>query len=416
MQDMTKLGLLPELIQGLSKMNITVPTKIQQEVIPAILEGTDVIGRSETGSGKTFAYLLPLFQKIDLTLKKTQVMILTPTHELAAQVQKQGELLARVSGLPIKSTLIIGGASMARQIEKLKEKPQIVVGSAGRILDLIQKRKISAHTVQAIVLDEGDRLLDEQNIQTVQAVIKTTLKQRQLILLSATIEEEIQKKALEMMKENAVTISLEESFLPKNISHYYILAEKREKFIVLRKVLAAQKPKKAIIFLNNPENIAVTVDKLCHHGWKADGIHGRDDKRERQNTMEGFRQGRTSVLVASDIGARGLDIEDVTHIINLDLPEEAEKYLHRAGRTGRKGMAGTVISIVTPYERKWIHKYEKKYSIAIVQREMAFGKLEESNGTKKQLYTKGKNKKIFKKEKCSFQKQKNGKKQQFLKK
>ena len=195
MEDMTKLGLLSELTEGLAKINITTPTKIQQQVIPAILKGVDVIGRSETGSGKTFAYLLPLFQKMDLTLKKTQVIILTPTHELASQVQKQAEILAKVSGLPIKSVLIIGSASMTRQLQKLKEKPHIVVGSAGRILDFIQKRKISAHTVKTIVLDEGDRLLDHQNIESVQAVIKTTLKQRQIVLLSATVSQDIKKRA-----------------------------------------------------------------------------------------------------------------------------------------------------------------------------------------------------------------------------
>ena len=183
----TKLGISEALEKGLNDMNIVVPTAIQQEVIPAILKGTDVIARSETGSGKTFAYLLPLFEKIDVALKKTQVIILTPTHELAAQVQKQIELLSKFSNMEIKSALIIGSASMTRQIEKLKQKPHIVVGSAGRILDLIQKRKISAHTVQTIVLDEGDRLLDELNINAVKAVIKTTLKQRQLVVLSATI-------------------------------------------------------------------------------------------------------------------------------------------------------------------------------------------------------------------------------------
>ena len=392
MDEMTKLGLLPELTEGLAKINITMPTKIQQQVIPAILKGVDIIGRSETGSGKTFAYLLPLFQKMDLTLKKTQVIILTPTHELAAQVQKQAEILAKVSGLPIKSVLIIGSASMTRQLQKLKEKPHMVVGSAGRILDFIQKRKISAHTVKTIVLDEGDRLLDDQNIESVQAVIKTTLKQRQIVLLSATVSQDIKKRAKQIMNENVVEISMTDSLLPKNIVHYYILAEKREKFIVLRKVLAAEKPKKAILFLNNPENIAVTVDKLCYHGLKADGIYGGAYKTERQNAMENFRQGRIHFLVASDIGARGLDIEDVTHIINLDLPEEPEQYLHRAGRTGRKGMSGQSISIVTPYERKWIRKYEKTWNITFVQKEMSFGKMVDSKKNKKEFERKPKKK------------------------
>ncbi len=369
------IGISLELQNGLQKLNIIQPTQIQQQVIPAILSDADVIGRSETGSGKTFAYLLPLFQKIDLELRKTQIIILTPTHELAAQVQKQIELLCEKSEIDIRSALIIGSASMTRQIEKLKQKPHIVVGSAGRILDLIQKKKIAAHTVKTIVLDEGDRLLDPLNIDAVKAVIKTTLKQRQLVVLSATIDSETIQKAKSIMKSNVIEIAIKHSMMPKLISHYYILSERREKFILLRKIIAGEKPAKAIVFLNNVENIAVTVDKLCYHGIKADGIYGKAYKTERQNALEKFRQGNVNVLVSSDIGARGLDIEGVTHIINLDIPEEPVYYLHRAGRTGRNGVEGKVISIVTNYEKRWLHKYEKKWNIVIEQKQKAYGKL-----------------------------------------
>lgn len=369
------IGISLQLQCGLQKLNIMTPTQIQQQVIPAILSDADVIGRSETGSGKTFAYLLPLFQKIDLELRKTQVIILTPTHELASQVQKQIELLCEKSEIEIRSALMIGSASMTRQIEKLKQKPHIVVGSAGRILDLIQKKKISAHTVKTIVLDEGDRLLDDWNIESVKAVIKTTLKQRQLVVLSATIDSQTVQRAKSIMKSNVVEIAMENNIMPKQISHYYVVSEKREKLIVLRKIIAAEKPVKAIVFLNNVENIAVTVDKLCYHGLKADGIYGRAYKTERQNTLEKFRQGNINILVSSDISARGLDIEGVTHVINIDIPEEPVYYLHRAGRTGRKGISGKVISIVTEYEKKWIRKYEKKWNIVIEQRQMSYGKL-----------------------------------------
>lgn len=388
------LGISTALQAGLQKINITMPTAIQQEIIPAILKGIDVIGQSETGSGKTFAYLLPLFQKIDLELKKTQVIILTPTHELASQVHKQAELLASISEIPVKSALIIGNASMTRQLEKLKQKPHIVVGSAGRILDLIQHKKISAHTVKTIVLDEGDRLLDNLNREAVKAVIKTTLKDRQLVVLSATIQQDAIQKAKEIMKTEVLEITKKQKVMPSEISHVYILAEKRQKFIVLRKILAGEKPKKAIVFLNNRENIAVMVDKLCYHGFKADGIYGKAYKTERQNALEKFRQGQINLLVSSDIGARGLDIEDVTHVINIDIPEEPISYLHRAGRTGRQGQKGTVISIVTPYEVKWIHKYQKTWQISIKQKEMSFGNL--TDITLKKNFVKKSQKKVKK--------------------
>ncbi len=388
-KDFVQLGISSALQKGLNSIGITVPTEIQQQTIPLILKGTDVIGRSETGSGKTFAYLLPLIQNIDLELRKTQIIVITPTHELASQVQKQIELISQASEIPVKSALIIGSASMTRQIEKLKQKPHIVVGSAGRILYFIQHKKITAHTVKTIVLDEGDRLLDDLNIESVKAVIKTTLKQRQLIILSATITQQTIQKANEIMKPDVVNIAMKNTSVPKEISHYYIVAERRQKFVVLRKILAAEKPQKVIVFLNNAENIAVTVDKLCYHGLKADGIYGKAYKTERQYAIEKFRQGNINILVSSDIGARGLDIEGVTHIINMDIPEEPSYYLHRAGRTGRKGQHGKVISIVTPYETKWIKKYQKVWNISFEQKEMSFGKLTNSSNTKQQKpYTK----------------------------
>ncbi|MBR6651909.1 MAG: DEAD/DEAH box helicase [Anaerotignum sp.] len=381
-----KLGLRPALVGALAKQDIENPTEIQEKMIPAILEGKDVIGRSETGSGKTLAYLLPIFEKIDMDVKGTQAIILTPTHELAAQVFHQAELLQENSGMEVGCALLIGAAGIGRQMEKLKSKPRIVVGSVGRILDLIRKKKVQAHLVKTIVLDEGDRLMDDGNVEDVEAVIKTTLRDRQIVLLSASVSGEAKEKAVRMMKEDCIDLEAKSGgVVPKGIKHYYILSAHREKFLNLRKIIAGEKPAKAMVFLNNPENIEVTVEKLCHHGIKADGIYGQASKMDRKNAMDGFREGRINVLVASDIGSRGLDIEGVTHVINLDVPEEPTHYLHRAGRCGRKGLEGTAITIVTPYERKWVHKYEKAWGLKFEQKEMSFGKLVDSQKTKKDI-------------------------------
>ena len=281
-------------------------------------------------------------------------------------------------------------------MEKLKAKPRIVVGSVGRILDLIRKKKIQAHLVKTIVLDEGDRLMDDGNVEDVEAVIKTTLKERQIVLLSASVSGEAKEKAAKLMKEDAVDLEAKSGgIVPKGIHHYYILSAHREKFANLRKILAGEKPAKCMIFLNNPENIEVTVDKLNYHGIKAAGIYGQASKLDRKNAMDDFREGCINVLVASDIGSRGLDIEGVTHIINLDVPEEPTHYLHRAGRCGRKGMEGTAITIVTPYERKWIHKYEKAWGLQFEQKEMSYGKLVDSQKTKKDIVKPMKKKKLI---------------------
>ncbi len=381
-----KLGLSETLIEALAKQDIESPTEIQQNIIPLILSGKDVMGRSETGSGKTLAYLLPIFERLDLSIRGAQAIILTPTHELAAQVFHQAQLLEENSGLDIGCMLIIGSAGVNRQIEKLREKPRVVIGSTGRILDLIKRKKLPAHLVKTIILDEGDRLMEDGNIEDVEGVIKSTLKERQLVLLSASVDEETRLRSKRLMKEDMLFIEAKTgSLVPEGISHYYILTTQREKFVEIRKILAGEKPERAIIFLNNIENIEVTVDKLCHHGIKAAGIYGKAGKLERKNAMEDFRQGRVEVLVASDIGARGLDIEGITHIINMDVPEEPSHYLHRAGRCGRKGEKGTAITLVTPYERRWVHKYEKVWGLKFVQKEMSYGKLVDSGKTKKDL-------------------------------
>lgn len=381
------LGISDALIKGLEKQGITSPTQIQQKMIPAIQTGQDVIGHSETGSGKTLAYLLPLLGAIDPTIRGTQAIILTPTHELAAQVYRQAEVLIQNSGISAGCALIIGTAGIQRQIERLKEKPPLVVGSTGRILELIRRRKIQAHLVKTIVLDEGDRLLADGNLTDVQAVIKTTLRDRQIVLLSASVDAQTKKRASDLMKDNVLWIdgTTQNIAVPKQITHDFILTTHREKFVMLRKVLAGLKPEKAIVFLNNPENIEVTVDKLNYHGIAAAGIYGQAGKLERKNALEEFRTGRVRVLVASDLGARGLDIAGVTHVINLDIPEDATHYLHRAGRCGRQGAQGHVISLVTPYERRWIHRYEKQWGLSFGQKDMAYGKLVPSQKTKKDL-------------------------------
>ena len=386
-QNFQTLGLSDALVAGLAKQDITVPTDIQTKMIPAIMTGKDVVGRSETGSGKTLAYLLPIFQNIDPNVRGTQAIILTPTHELAAQVHRQAELLAKNAGANVGCALIIGTARLQRQVERLREKPPIVVGSTGRILDLIKRKKIQAHLVKTIVLDEGDRLLEDGNFAAVQAVIKTTLRDRQLVLLSASVGGETQQRAKEIMKEDALFVegASQVGQVPDTISHYFILTAPREKFLMLRKVLAGEKPKKAMVFLNNPENIEVTVDKLNYHGIKAAGIYGQVGKLDRKTALDDFREGRVQVLVASDIGARGLDIPDVTHVINLDIPEDPTHYLHRAGRCGRQGQTGCAISIVTHYERRWIHKYEKVWGLRFAQKDMVYGKLTDSTKTKKDL-------------------------------
>lgn len=360
-----KLGLSEELVNGLKLMGIKDPTEIQQKAIPWAIANRDVIGQSQTGSGKTLAYLLPLFMKIASDKREMQAIVLAPTHELAMQIDMTVRLLSEKSGIPVTSAAIIGDVNVKRQIEKLREKPHIIVGSAGRIIELIKMKKINAQTVKTIVLDEGDKLLNDKNIKVVRDIIKTTMKDRQLMVFSATVSEKAISVAKDLMKTPEIIKIREENMVNPDIEHLYLQCEQRDKMEVLRKLIAATEPSKAIIFINKSDDIQITTSKLQFHNINAYSIFGTAAKEDRKNAMEGFRSGKYRLLVASDLAARGLDIAGVSLIFNLDIPEDHKEYLHRAGRTGRQGMEGTCISIVTEKEVATLKKMEREFNIEI---------------------------------------------------
>jgi len=371
----SQLGLDSAWVVGLEKEGITVPTKIQVEVIPDALSGKDVIGQSATGTGKTLAYLLPLYQKIEVGKRETQAIVLAPTHELAMQIFRQAQRLAQNSAVPVTSVVIIGDVNISRQVDKLKEHPHLIIGSSGRILELIQKRKINAQTVKTLVLDEADRLMDDNHRTAVAAIIKATQKDRQMMFFSATIPALAMEKAGEWAKD-AVMISLQsETAVPIEISHQYFLVETRDKIEFLRKLLASLHLPRVLVFINTSTAIEETVAKLCHHGLAAVGIHGSAIKKDRQSAMEAFRDGRAQVMVASDLAARGLDIPGVACVVNLELPEDPQAYQHRAGRTGRAGARGLAVSIVDKGEEKRIQFLQKKLNIRILPKRLFFGKV-----------------------------------------
>ena len=372
------LGLNEKLVMGLEKQGITIPTEIQEKAIPLGLENKDIIAQSETGTGKTLAFLLPLFQTIDETKRETQAIILAPTHELAMQIEKCAKDLALSSGININTLGIIGNVNIKRQVEKLREKPQIVVGSCLRIVELIKLKKIQAHKVKTIVIDECDRMLDKMNIDGVKAVIKTTLRERQMMLFSASIQDNTIEIAKGLMKDPEIIKIVDRMAVNENIEHMYFLCERRERFETLRKVLASVKPEKAIIFINRSEEVAINVDKLNYHHFKVQGIHGTSDKIQRQMALDQFRNGTVDLLVSSDLSARGLDIKGVTHIINLDIPDYPKDYLHRVGRSGRAGQKGTSICIVTETEEHIMKKYERTLNIKIEKKKLSMGKVFDS--------------------------------------
>lgn len=370
-----ELNLNASLIEALKRDKITMPTDVQIRVIPEALENKDLIVQSETGTGKTLAYLLPLFHKVKTSAREMQAIILVPTHELAIQVHRIIEGLARQSDIKVTSTPVIGNVNIDRQIEKLKEKPHIIVGSPGRILELIKKKKIASHTIKTIILDEADRLMSGSDSDNARGVIKSTMRDRQLMMFSASISKEAEACGKEIMKEPRIIRGEAKMAVPATIEHIYFLAEQRDKFEVLRKVARILDPQKAIVFTSGIEEAELITEKMKYHGFPAEGLHGTNRKEERKKAVDGFRTGSIRFLIASDIAARGLDIEGVTHIFSMNAPEEPRDYLHRTGRTGRKGNAGIAVSIVTAGELKRIRQYEKTLNISIKEKDMYKGSM-----------------------------------------
>ncbi|MDD6794779.1 MAG: DEAD/DEAH box helicase [Clostridiaceae bacterium] len=371
------LGLNDNIIEGLKKQGIAEPTDIQELVIPEALQNKDIIGQSHTGSGKTLAFVTPIFQKIDTSKREMQALILAPTHELVMQIEAQIKLLAKNSELPVTSLSIIGDVNIDKQIKKLKDiKPHIIVGSTGRVLDLIKKKKkITAHTIKTIVIDEADNLLDNTSSAMVKDVIKTTMKDRQLMVFSATINNNTLNTAKELMNNPAILKVEKDTILNPNIEHLYVETDARDKFETLRKLIAATNPEKALVFINNIYEIDKISDKLNFHNKKTFVIHKRVTKEQRQAALENFKNGKINILISSDVSARGLDITGITHVINLDFPKNQSEYLHRAGRCARGKNSGCTISLVSPKEKGGIRVYEKAFGIKIAKRSLSYGKL-----------------------------------------
>lgn len=387
------LNLNSNIIEGLKKQGITVPTAIQASSILPALENKDIIGEAFTGSGKTLAYLIPLFHKIDTSKREMQGIILAPTHELAIQIEDQIKLLSENSNIPVTSLSIIGDVNINNQIKKLKDtKPHIIVGSTGRILDLIRKKKITAHTIKTIVIDEGDNLLDPKRASVTQDIIKTTMRDRQLMVFSASIKPETLEIAESLMKEPVILKFEEKPAMNPNIEHMFLVCDRRDKFETLRKILVAVKPEKAIIFVNDNEDIELTTVKLNYHSKDCFAMSGKISKEDRKLAIESFRQGKIKILVSSDVTARGLDVEGVTHVFHLDLPLKLNEYLHRSGRTARGNAHGTSICIATIKQLNIIKKYEKEFKIKFIEKKVFGGVLEDTNTSSKEKQFKSKSK------------------------
>ncbi|WP_296333410.1 DEAD/DEAH box helicase [uncultured Treponema sp.] len=389
-KDFSSLEIDEKYCEKLSSHGITEPSSVQSQAIPEIIKGTSLLFQSETGTGKTLAYLLPLLQNVescDNTKKEVKIVIISPTIELASQIKSQVQMVT-----DSKAALLVGGAPIKRQVETLKEKPLIVIGGPARLLELFHLKKLRLDGAAAVVLDEVDRLLAKEMQEDTLELISALKKDIQLIAASATITQSTQKTLqATRIKQNGTTESdLKTLFLPpedvlrKRITHLALYSETRDKIDTLRSLLNAEKPQKALIFTSKIDQVANIVVKLKFKNIECYALTAKTDKVERKATIDKFRSGKIKILVTSDLAARGLDIPDISHVIQMDMPSDDDFFIHRAGRTARMGKTGVNIVIGDGYEMRKYAAIEKKLKITVYPRMLYKGKLIDPNEVNKE--------------------------------
>ncbi|MCY7825609.1 ATP-dependent RNA helicase DbpA [Bacillus spizizenii] len=346
-----------DILRALEGLGYTEPTKVQQSVIPAALERKDLVVKSQTGSGKTASFGIPLCELADWDENKPQALILTPTRELAVQVKEDITNIGRFKR--IKATAVFGKSSFDKQKAELKQKSHIVVGTPGRVLDHIEKGTLPLDRLTYLVIDEADEMLNMGFIEQVEAIIKHLPTERTTMLFSATLPEDIEKLSRQYMQ-NPEHIEIKAAGLTtRNIEHAVIQVREENKFSLLKDVLMTENPDSSIIFCRTKEHVNQLTDELDDLGYPCDKIHGGMIQEDRFDVMNEFKRGEYRYLVATDVAARGIDIENISLVINYDLPLEKESYVHRTGRTGRAGNKGKAISFVTAFEKRFLADIEE---------------------------------------------------------
>lgn len=349
------LGIAKNLLAILNKNGFEIPTPIQHQVIPGALEGKDVVGIAQTGTGKTLAFGIPMIQRI--AVSKGHGLVIVPTRELALQVE---ESLNKVGApLGLRTTVVIGGVNQNPQIRALKKKPHIVIATPGRLVDLVDQGHYSLKQVTVVTLDEADRMLDVGFLPQIKKVLKTIPPERQTMLFSATMPKSISSLASAFMK---IPLRIEiapQGTSSKNVEQEVFVVRKNDKLRLLESLLEEYKDSTTLVFSRTKYGAKKIARKIRAMGHTATEIHGNRSQSQRQKALDGFTNGAFRVMVATDIAARGIDVQHITLVINFDLPDNSEDYVHRIGRTGRAGRSGKAISFVTPSQKADVRKIEK---------------------------------------------------------
>lgn len=357
------IGISKDIENILNRNGIKEPMPVQEKAIPKILRGKDIIGQAQTGTGKTLAFILPIIEKIDIDSSNIQSLIITPTRELALQITNEAKKI-----IPAKEVNILaayGGKDVKKQINKLNKNIHMVIGTPGRLLDLIRRGSIDFSNVKTLVLDEADQMLHMGFLKDVEEIIHETPKKRQTLFFSATIPKEIRSLSLRYMRKPDNIQIKGNNIILDEIKQIVIQTTEREKEEVLCKAIDEYRPFMAIIFCRTKRRVKQLHGALKSKGYDVDELHGDLSQAKRERVLKVFRQAKKQLLVATDVASRGIDVEGITHVFNYDIPRESENYIHRIGRTGRAGDTGIAITLVTSKDKADLLDIEKRINHTI---------------------------------------------------
>ncbi|ACQ54659.1 DEAD/DEAH box helicase [Clostridium botulinum] len=365
------LNLNEDVLKAIQHMGFETPSAIQEKSIPVVLEGADVIAQAQTGTGKTLAFGAPVISALcDKEKKKgVKALVLTPTRELALQIKDELKRLSEYS--KTKVLPVYGGESIERQIKDIKSGVDIVVGTPGRVLDHINRRTLKLGGIDFLILDEADEMLNMGFIEDIETIMESTSEEKQTMLFSATMPEPIKKLALNYMKKDVEHIAiLKKSLTVDKIAQNYFAVKNKDKLEALCRIIDSEEPESAIIFCRTKRGVDELVEAMQSKGYNVEGMHGDMSQNQRINTLKKFKKATLNFLVATDVAARGIDVENISHVINYDIPQDAESYVHRIGRTGRADKEGTAYSLVTPREVSSIRQIERITKSKIKKKEL----------------------------------------------
>lgn len=361
-----ELNIDERILRAIEDMGFEETSPIQTQAIPAVCEGIDVVGQSQTGTGKTAAYTIPMLMKIDPQIKKPQAIVLCPTRELAVQVAEEIRKLAKYMS-DIKVLPVYGGQEIVRQIKSLKTGVQIIVGTPGRVMDHMRRKTVKFDNINMVILDEADEMLDMGFREDMETILTETPEDRQTVMFSATMPKAIMDIARNFQKDARIIKVVRKELTVSNIEQFYYEVRPKNKTEVLCRLIDIYNPRLSVVFCNTKRQVDELISELKGRGYFADGIHGDMKQQQRDRVMDDFRSGKVDILIATDVAARGIDVDDVDMVFNYDIPQDEEYYVHRIGRTGRAGRSGMALSFISGkevYKLKDIERYCKTKILA----------------------------------------------------